>query len=62
MDKNYSIGLLFVMAGMCFLMLSIALKPEGLMLAALLVPSLILNIAGTAFIMKFLQKGKLKRS
>ncbi|MBS2968403.1 hypothetical protein J9317_06475 [Metabacillus sp. KIGAM252] len=62
MDRIYASGLLFVMTGMCFLMLSIALKPEGMLLAAFLVPSLIFNIAGTAFIMKFLQKEKLKRS
>jgi len=61
MDKR-NVGLIFVMVGIAFLMVSISVTTSTMLWGVSLGVSIILNIAGTAILMQFLNTTKTKEN
>ncbi|MCM3738361.1 hypothetical protein M3215_21890 [Bacillus cytotoxicus] len=56
--NNKFLGFIFVSVGMVFLMLSITLSAPSVLWAVSLGTSIVMNITGTAIIMKFIKETK----
>ncbi|HDX9578666.1 TPA: hypothetical protein ROX88_002209 [Bacillus pseudomycoides] len=56
--NNKFLGFAFVSVGMVFLMLSITLSAPSVLWAVSLGTSIVMNITGTAIIMKFIRTAK----
>ncbi|MFK7681866.1 hypothetical protein [Priestia megaterium] len=56
--NNRILGLILVLCGICFLMLTLALNISGFLFFILLGSSIILNISGVSAIMKFISNEK----
>lgn len=56
--NNKFLGFIFVSVGMVFLMLSITLSAPSVLWAVSLGTSIVMNVTGTAIIMKFIKAAK----